>query len=354
MSAILPSAALTEWPLDGLEKVPNCPVCQSSRRKLAYEGLIDRLFKCAPGRWNLYACDDCGSAYLDPRPTPSAISLAYSSYYTHGKPEPNPRLRWSRLWRIAQRNRYLNKHFGYHAKPAAPIQFFVKKSRQGRFRGFVAHLRFPGEGARLLDIGCGNGTFLLRMRSMGWEVCGVEPDASSAKQASAAGLDVRAGQLPEAGLPERSFDAIHMSHVIEHLHQPAKTLSLCWKLLKPGGQIVIATPNYNAFGRSHFGQYWAGMDPPRHLVLFTETSLRNLMTKSGFKVSGVLRSPQSIAIQFRLNYAFLDEYQSADGSGQLPRRTRLQSDQAAAEADRAARANSENREEVILHGTKIE
>jgi 2-polyprenyl-3-methyl-5-hydroxy-6-metoxy-1,4-benzoquinol methylase len=351
MSGILFSEPPKEWPLDGLEKVSNCPVCRSPRRKLDYEGLIDQFSKCAPGRWSLYCCNDCGSAYLDPRPTPSSISLAYARYYTHKNPGTKIARRWWQLWRIAQRNRYLNEHLGYNVKPAASLQLFVKRSRQGRFRGFVDHLYFPGPGARLLDIGCGNGSFLLRMQSMGWDVCGVEVDANSAQQARASGLDVRMGLLSDANLPEKSFDAVHLSHVIEHLHDPGKILCLCRKLLKPDGQIVIATPNYNAVGRSHFGTYWIGLDPPRHLVLFTNNSLRNLMEKSGFKVSEVLRPPQRAADVFRSHYVRLDE-QCAGRPDRLPRHIRKQSDQAAAKADRAARADSDNREEVILHGTK--
>ncbi|HEV2319991.1 MAG TPA: class I SAM-dependent methyltransferase [Verrucomicrobiae bacterium] len=340
-----------EWPPNGLEQVSMCPVCQSAHRKLAYEGLFDRLFKCAPGRWNLYSCDDCGSAYLDPRPNQSTISLAYSKYYTHKQTDVKIG-RWWRLWRIAQRNRYLNDHLGYNAKPAAPIQWFVKKSRQGRFRGFVAHLRFPGPGARFLDVGCGNGSFLMRMRSMGWDVCGVEPDPNSAQQARAVGLDVRVGQLRDSGLPERSIDAIHMSHVIEHLHDPAETLRLCWELLKPGGQIVIATPNFDAYGRSHFGPYWVGLDPPRHLVLFTEDSLINLLSNLGFEVSAVQRSPQRMKELFRKNCRLLEECQATGRPDVLPRKVQLASDRAAMEADRAARADSKKREEIILHGTK--
>ncbi len=351
MSGISSSEPLKEWPLDGLETVSNCPVCQSPRRKLDYEGLIDQFSKCAPGRWNLYCCQDCGSAYLDPRPTPSSISLAYSRYYTHKSAGSKNSRKWRQLWQIAQRNRYLNKHLGYRVKPAFPLQFFVKKSRQGRFRSFVAHLHFPGPGARLLDVGCGNGAFLLKMQSMGWDVCGVEVDANSAQQARASGLDVRIGLLAEADLPEKSFDAVHMSHVIEHLHDPAETLRLCQKLLKPGGQIVIATPNYKAVGRSHFGTYWIGIDPPRHLVVFTESSLRNLMLKSGFKVSEVLRPPQRAADVFRSHYVRLDE-QCAGRADRLPSHIRQQSDEAAARADQAAQANPENREEVVLHGIK--
>jgi hypothetical protein len=103
------------WPAGDLENVSHCPVCGSGRRQRAYAGLTDQIFNCAPGEWDLYRCEGCGSAYLDPRPTPASIGQAYANYYTHtptdgAKPDADS---WWRQWRISQRNGFLNKHFGY-------------------------------------------------------------------------------------------------------------------------------------------------------------------------------------------------------------------------------------------------
>lgn len=343
----------TQWPADGLESVSKCPVCGSARRELAYEGLADRIFRCAPGLWKLQCCGDCGSAYLDPRPTASTISMAYANYYTHAQTGgvKTGRDSWLGRRRIAQRNHFLNKNYGYDLKPSN-ASLFLTATRQRRFDRYTGYLSFPGSGAHFLDVGCGNGSFLAQMRSLGWEVCGVEPDPKSAGQARAAGLDVRIGGLRESGLPERSFDAVYLSHVIEHLHEPVETLRLCWKLLKPGGKIAIFTPNYNAAGRLRFGALWRGLEPPRHLVMFTEQSLWQAMERCGFSVSRVTRPALNAKPMFRMSCLLKDEYQTRGQKPRLPWYVRLQIDWVAIMANRAAKANPRSAEELILLGTK--
>jgi 2-polyprenyl-3-methyl-5-hydroxy-6-metoxy-1,4-benzoquinol methylase len=344
----------SEWPADGLESVTNCPVCGSTGRQLAHEELTDLIFRCAPGRWNLYRCDDCSSAYLDPRPTASTISLAYSRYFTHTKTdEPNIQpTSWLRRLRSAQRNHFLNQYYNYGLKPSAPVLFLSGKRRR-RFDRHVGYLRYPGPGAQLLDIGCGNGSLLLHMRSLGWEVSGIEPDPKSAEQAHAAGLNVQVGLLQQVSLPEGHFDAAILSHVIEHLHDPVETLQRCWKLLKPGGALVIYTPNYDSRGRVVWGRYWFGLDPPRHLVLFTEKSLWQTMERCGFSVSRTPRPVVNARHMFRASCLLRHEYQNVGPFARLPWRVRLQCDWAAFNADRATQADSRHGEELILLGTKV-
>src|SRR5256885_13686797 len=108
------------WPDDGLEFIESCPVCRSGDRALLYRNLRDMVFFCAPGEWNLFRCDHCGTGYLDPRPNPETIAKAYASYYTHSdatRVEQPPRSLW-RKYRTAQRNGYLNERYGYRLKPA--------------------------------------------------------------------------------------------------------------------------------------------------------------------------------------------------------------------------------------------
>jgi hypothetical protein len=73
-----------EWPIEGLERVKVCPVCASNNRREEFAGLEDRSFACAPGKWTLNRCLNCGCAYLDPRQTPHSTELAYRNYFTHG------------------------------------------------------------------------------------------------------------------------------------------------------------------------------------------------------------------------------------------------------------------------------
>ena len=343
------------WPDGGLESVPQCPVCGSGKRELAYDHLRDRLFGCAPGRWNLQRCDGCGSGYLDPRPTTATIGLAYANYVTH-KPTGGvdyARASWWRRFRMAQRNRYLNANFGYDLKPATWNLFFLSSARRRRFDTFTGYLRFPGQGARVLDIGCGNGTFLWQMRSLGWEVCGVEPDPQSAARAREAGLDVRAGLLQQQSLPDAHFDAIIMNHVIEHLHDPLDTLRRCWKLLKPGGHITLVTPNFDSRGHGYFGKDWMPLDPPRHLFLFTENSLRQAMENCGFSVSRPAHTPLNARELFKKSFLLRQAGDSVPQSSHLPLRIRLKMEWLAWQANRATRKNPVGTEELALLGKKL-
>jgi SAM-dependent methyltransferase len=124
---------------------------------------------------------------------------------------------------------------------------------------------------------------MMQMRNAGWEVTGIEPDPVSASKAVAAGLDVRGGSTETlAAVDNEQFDAISLHHVFEHLHRPLEALQRCRQLLKPGGTIVIATPNFSSFGHRHFGPDWFPLSPPVHLVLFTADSLRQILENAGF------------------------------------------------------------------------
>jgi len=110
------------WPADDLELVKQCPVCGERQREILYSTLVDKLFRVARGKWTLWACENCGSAYLDPRPSPASIGRAYGTYYTH---ETNvseqisaDQLSFMRKIRRAISNGYLNARFGTHRSPA--------------------------------------------------------------------------------------------------------------------------------------------------------------------------------------------------------------------------------------------
>jgi len=191
---------------------------------------------------------------------------------------------------MAQRNAYLNIHYGYHLSPAtARPPRWVSTERRQRWDKLVGFVPYAGEAGRLLDVGCSNGGFLMQMRKVGWNVCGVEPDPKAAAHAAAAGLDVRVGLLESAGWPEAHFDAITLNHVIEHLHRPRITLQECFRILKPGGIISLSTPNLQSLGHCLFGGDWFGLEPPRHLVVFTPRSLRLALESCGFQPEPSIR-----------------------------------------------------------------
>lgn len=253
-----------------------------------YAGLTDRIFRVAPGRWNLQECSACGSAYLDPRPDRATIGLAYANYYTHCAHGSTTVRRIGAIRTLLHDwlNGYVNACYGLQRSPARRVGRFLiplfvplRAAADAECRHL---LRPPVGGGGLLDVGCGNGQFLKVAREMGWNVEGVDFDEQAVGVARAAGLEVRLGgvELFE-GVSER-YDVITLSHVIEHVHDPIDVLGRIHRLLKPGGRLWLETPNLGSVGHRLYGPHWRGLEPPRHLVLFTAASLRSVLHKVGF------------------------------------------------------------------------
>ena len=268
------------WPALDLERVPNCPACGSTRRSLLYDALSDRIFHAAPGTWRLVSCSDCASAYLDPRPTEASIGRAYESYYTHGaEAVAGPGGPRAKLL-----NGYLNARWGYNLRPAAPFGRLVGALVPVRAaiagREIRHQMRLPG--GRLLDVGSGSGAFVAHARRLGWAAEGLDPDPTAVETARRNGIPATLGRLSDVEGREGAFDAVTLSHVIEHLHDPLADLRRIHRLLGPGGRLWIATPNLLALGHRLFERDWVALDPPRHLVLFTPASLDRLLRRCGF------------------------------------------------------------------------
>lgn len=281
-------ASVGAWPPGGLERVEACPVCGSAERTLIHDKLTDRVFCCAPGEWDMYRCDRCGSGYLDPRPTQETIHIAYGKYFTHAAPDGPANIETLpilRRFRRALANGYRNWRYGTRYEPASKfgvLAAVVLPGQRGVIDVEMRYLPRTQSGGRLLDVGAANGAFLAKARSAGWEVVGVEPDRTSQAEARRIDLDVRLGGIECFSNKPASFDVITMSHVIEHVHDPRRVLSQAMALLKPGGCLYLDTPNIRSYGHKRFGRYWRGLEPPRHLVLFHWGSLEKLLRDIGF------------------------------------------------------------------------
>lgn len=305
-----------------LEAAGPCPVCDGTRRRRVYGALRDWLGGAA-GSWSFQQCERCGLLLLDPRYRRDAIGLAYADYTQHLAPaqeEPAPGARPS--WRHAVGRAYLRHAFGYpDGLPAwrrALALLAVPYPEGAEAVGFsVMYLR-PVPGGELLDVGCGGGAFLVRMRALGWRVVGVEPDARAIAMATSMyRLDVRRGTLEEQRFPADRFDAVTASHVIEHVHDPVALLRECGRVLKPGGRIVLVTPNSESLGHQRLRASWIGLQPPRHLYLFSCSTLRQAAERAGLSVLGVRSSPRNAEFAWLLGRGLLKQWPAP---GQRPPR----------------------------------
>ncbi|MGE3855858.1 MAG: class I SAM-dependent methyltransferase [Dehalococcoidia bacterium] len=142
---------------------------------------------------------------------------------------------------------------------------------------------------RLLEVGCANGSFLRAARAASFEVQGVEPGDSAAQVARAGGLDVLTGTLDDPRIGEGAWDAVVLTQTVEHLPDPASALVRLLALLRPGGVLLMTTPNQHSWLARLSGKRWFEYKPPEHLFLFTPRTIAALLARAGFEEIEVTR-----------------------------------------------------------------
>jgi SAM-dependent methyltransferase len=246
---------------------PFCPIC-GSRGNQIVSGARDALFGVC-GEWSFSRCSnaDCRLLWLDPQPLEESISEAYATYYTHGSPG-GPR---------ALTSRFLSGALRVLTRSVIRVSGLAKQSQDIS----DMHLTDLSPG-RLLDIGCGDGHFLNRMKKRGWSVTGLDFDQQAVLAAKEKyGIEVSVCRLEGMECPDNSFDAVTMNHVIEHVFDPVATLREVSRILKPGGILVAVTPNADSWGLQVFGPDWRGLEPPRHIQIFSGPALEAAAHKAG-------------------------------------------------------------------------
>jgi 2-polyprenyl-3-methyl-5-hydroxy-6-metoxy-1,4-benzoquinol methylase len=263
---------------------PRCMACGGAG-PLRHAAIPDLLLGL-PDRWQLRQCDACTSLWLDPCPAADELAKAYENYVTHdaGAPLARPPGTMTRIRAALQ-----SQALGYPGsaslldRVAARLLRLWAPRREYALRELL-YTPYRPAGA-LLEIGCGNGRQLERFRQAGWDVTGLDFDEGAVRTARALGLEVHQGDLFSQSFEGGRFDAIVMSHVIEHVPQPAALLRECWRILKPGGVMIVVTPNAKALGHRVYGRHWLGLDPPRHLAVYSADGLRQLVTTAGLQVT---------------------------------------------------------------------
>lgn len=219
-----------------------CPLCEATRGIPVHR----------EGSFQMVQCPSCQFVFLNPRPSKESLL----SFYQHYLPEEGSSIE---AWRTMMQPIF--------KKAARLIQ---KSKRKGR----------------LLDVGSGFGFFLSEMESRGWEVMGVEISQKAMGYArEVLGVTVCAGPLTEIGFPGNYFDAVTAFYVIEHLPDPIVFLQESYRILKPGGLVLLRYPHTTPIKNflHLFGIENRLYDLPAHLSDFSPETMQKFLERGGFK-----------------------------------------------------------------------
>lgn len=245
--------------LDGYDVEPvACPVC----------GIVDAdpigvgedfEYRTGPDTFLAVQCRRCELVYLDPQPTRCELGRMYPDTYHAFQFDEDA---FGLVYRVRSR---------------------LEALRLNRWcRGLPV-------GARILDVGCGDGFHLDLLRRhgpAGLRLEGIDADPRAARRAISRSLDVHQGLLEDAELPLGEYDCVLLIQTIEHVHDPVALLHEIHRLVRVGGRVIIVTDNTGSLDFRWFrGRWWGGYHFPRHLQLFGERSMREVAAATGFEVA---------------------------------------------------------------------
>ncbi|MBS0254726.1 MAG: class I SAM-dependent methyltransferase [Proteobacteria bacterium] len=242
-----------------------CNACASTEATLLYTLHGFQLVKCS----------GCGLAYIANQPDEVYLSALYSAdggdYHTELHDPASPAA--ERMLRIAETH----------------LRFLSKVAR----------------GGRLIDIGCSTGSFLKRASRAGFDCSGVEFSKSSARVARGqTGLPVEVGGIHDSTCPPGTLDVLTMFDVIEHVTNPMDDLARAYAMLRPGGWLVLSTPNIDGlFPRASYPlarivNHWPHPEAPYHLYQFSVATLSAMLRKAGFEPGPVEHHNIDLAYSF--------------------------------------------------------
>lgn len=231
----------------------NCPWCDSEKTQMHL--WVKDLFLTNEA-FEIHECLKCGLLFTEPRPKPEEIGKYYQSeeYYSHQENKSGfiPRI--------------------YETVKGFNLKKKYKMATKGLSKG------------KMLEIGCGAGDFLKTMEDHGWTCTGIEPSEHAKEIAR---KKVKAELLNPQDinqLKSERYDLITMWHVLEHVDNLKEEVQQLQRLLKKGGRLVLALPNFKSADAQYYKEFWAAYDVPRHLNHFCRESINNIFKTSELKL----------------------------------------------------------------------
>lgn len=218
----------------------------------------------------MHACPGCGLEFLDPQPGDAILERIYGDEYFLGGTD----------------------------RASAEKRAKIKNATGALYIDQLAALVKP-EGARLLEIGCGQGEALLEARRRGFCVSGIEMSCQAAAGANRllGGEVVSSGSLEKLALPPEQFSAVLAADVIEHVRDPKSCLLRIYETLAPGGALLLITPSLDSWSRRMLGYRWMEYKI-EHLHYFSTAALRLLLERCGFVEISITSNYKVLTIDY--------------------------------------------------------
>jgi len=222
------------------------------------------------GEWTIGKCSKCGLVHLNPAP-----------FF-------EPTTEFSTISKGFQYTQYQHQEISPKVYAYEREQLIGQQKELARMTGqSFPHLRY-------LEVGCGSGAAVRAASDLGWQATGIDIDPELIEAGVRQhGADLRCVPLLQAGFPERSFDFIRLRDVIEHLPNPFESLKEVYRLLRPGGIVLLVAPNEGAMlnrARRILGlkrRMVAYAEPPHHIHGFTPPTLKKILQRANFDILSV-------------------------------------------------------------------
>ncbi len=233
-----------------------CPICEYPAASVVLT-TTDRIFRTTQERFELYGCPSCRLIFMDEAGVSDRLADFYPSGYW-----------WNDAGTAGQLERKYREWMVRHDQLA-----FAQRALGSGFAG------------KLLDIGCGSGTFVKVARQAEIDVRGLEMAGEAAQLAEReVPGNIFHGSEQELMDSAEQFDAISMFHTLEHVPQPFQYLKRLKKLFRRPGTLIIQVPNCRSLQARLMGRRWYGLDCPRHLYNYSTFSVMHLLGRAGYRI----------------------------------------------------------------------
>ncbi len=237
-------------------------------------GSADADFFCEKKGFNLYKCKNCKLLFVFP--VPKLIDVYDDNYFSGAE-----------------------RGFGYVDYDAD------KEPMISAFNYYIDLINNLGvSGGKLLDIGAATGFFMSIAKKRGFSVVGVELSDFAAKKGRENGLDIVTGDLLNTNFEGESFDVITMFDVLEHVPDPKKLIQEVSRIVRPGGLIIINTPDAESLWAKVLGKRWQLIMPPEHINYFSPQNLSMYLEDVGYEVKIDTKIGKKFTLQYILKMLY--------------------------------------------------